>query len=47
MTVKTDTAELYSDFGGKRYFFCVRSCKIAFEEDPMSYIDDQDVDNYE
>ncbi|MHA1138094.1 MAG: YHS domain-containing protein [Candidatus Thorarchaeota archaeon] len=40
MTVKTDTTELYSDFGGKRYFFCARSCKIAFDEDSVSYIND-------
>lgn len=47
MTVKIDTTELYSDFEGKRYFFCARSCKIAFEEDSMSYIDDQNENNDE
>jgi YHS domain-containing protein len=42
MTVKTGSTELYSDYRGKRYFFCAQSCKIAFDEDPESYINGSD-----
>jgi YHS domain-containing protein/copper chaperone CopZ len=47
MTVDTDTTELYSDFRGRRYFFCARSCKNAFDEDPVSYDEFQDVESSE
>lgn len=42
MTVKTDSPELYSEYRGKRYFFCAHSCKIAFDEDPEAYVNGTD-----
>ena len=45
MIVNINTAKLYSDYREKRYFFCAQSCKIAFDEDPSSYVDYQDVNN--
>ena len=43
MTLNAGTTELYSEFRGKRYFFCAQSCKIAFDEDPVSYVDSADI----
>jgi YHS domain-containing protein len=38
MTVNTDTAELFSDYMGTRYYFCAKSCKDAFDRDSDSYL---------
>jgi Cu+-exporting ATPase len=36
--MKVDTpTDVYSDFKGKRYFFCSNHCKTAFEENPHRY----------
>lgn len=40
MTVKTGSTDLHSEYRGERYYFCAQSCKIAFDEDPESYIND-------
>lgn len=42
MDVDTTTAELYSDYEGKRYYFCNPYCKSVFDKDPAKY-KDQDV----
>lgn len=42
MEVDVETAELYSDFMGKRYYFCAPHCKQTFDSDPEAYRD-QDV----
>ncbi|MHA2235371.1 MAG: heavy metal translocating P-type ATPase [Candidatus Thorarchaeota archaeon] len=39
MKVDIATAELYSDFEGKRYYFCAQYCKDTFEENPETYRD--------
>ncbi|TFH01773.1 MAG: heavy metal translocating P-type ATPase, partial [Candidatus Thorarchaeota archaeon] len=39
MKVDIATAELYTDFDGKRYYFCAQYCKDTFEENPDKYRD--------
>ena len=38
MKVKT-TTDLFSDFKGKRYFFCSTHCKTTFDTTPLQYED--------
>ncbi|TET09398.1 MAG: heavy metal translocating P-type ATPase [Candidatus Thorarchaeota archaeon] len=40
MKVEIATAELFSDFEGKRYYFCAQYCKDTFEANPADYRDD-------
>jgi YHS domain-containing protein len=40
MDVNTATAELYSDYDGKRYYFCAPYCKQTFDADPATYKDE-------
>ncbi|MFW9912505.1 MAG: heavy metal translocating P-type ATPase [Candidatus Thorarchaeota archaeon] len=42
MDVDVAKAEMFSDFDGKRYYFCSRNCKQTFDADPEKYRD-QDV----
>ncbi len=37
MDVDTATATLYSDYKGKRYYFCAQYCKNTFDADPSKY----------
>jgi Cu+-exporting ATPase len=37
MQVDIASADLYSDYGGKRYYFCNQYCKDTFESDPEKY----------
>ncbi|MFW9975474.1 MAG: heavy metal translocating P-type ATPase [Candidatus Thorarchaeota archaeon] len=37
MKVEIATASLYSDYKGKRYYFCNQYCKDTFEADPQKY----------
>ncbi len=37
MEVDIETADLYSDYKGKRYYFCNQYCKDTFEADPEKY----------
>ncbi|MHA1770744.1 MAG: heavy metal translocating P-type ATPase [Candidatus Thorarchaeota archaeon] len=39
MDVDIATAELYSDYKGKRYYFCNPHCKELFDSDPAKYED--------
>ncbi len=39
MDVATATADLYSDYEGKRYYFCAPYCKQTFDADPAEYKD--------
>ncbi|MFW9803022.1 MAG: heavy metal translocating P-type ATPase, partial [Candidatus Thorarchaeota archaeon] len=39
MDVDVATAELFSDFDGKRYYFCSPNCKQTFDADPKKYQD--------
>ena len=39
MKVDIATAELVSDYNGKRYYFCNPNCKRLFEENPVEYED--------
>ncbi|MFW9926314.1 MAG: HAD-IC family P-type ATPase, partial [Candidatus Thorarchaeota archaeon] len=40
MKVEIATADLYSDYNGKRYYFCNQYCKETFEADPKQYEED-------
>jgi Cu+-exporting ATPase len=42
MEANTETAQLYSDFMGKRYYFCSSYCKQTFDGNPEAY-KDQDI----
>ncbi len=37
MEVEIATAELYSDYNDKRYYFCSQSCKNGFDGNPAEY----------
>jgi Cu+-exporting ATPase len=37
MKVEIATADLYSDYNGKRYYFCNQYCKDTFESNPEEY----------
>jgi Cu+-exporting ATPase len=39
MKVEIATADLISDYKGKRYYFCAQYCKDTFEADPEKYED--------
>jgi Cu+-exporting ATPase len=38
MKVDISIAELYSDYEGKRYYFCSSHCKSKFDEDPAMFL---------
>jgi len=38
MTISPETAAGTSEFKGKKYYFCSKSCKEAFDKDPERYI---------
>jgi len=38
MTVREDTAKSFSDYAGKRWYFCSFFCKNKFDADPEKYI---------
>jgi Cu+-exporting ATPase len=40
MDVETATAELFSDYEGKRYYFCNPYCKDVFDKSPVQYKDE-------
>jgi len=42
MDVDTATSQLYSEYKGKRYYFCATHCKTVFDENPAAY-ENQDV----
>ncbi len=44
MEVDIATAELYSDYNDKRYYFCAMNCKKTFDENPAEY-ENMDVGN--
>ena len=41
MKVEIATADLISDYNGKRYYFCAQYCKDTFEADPEKYEDSE------
>ncbi len=42
MDVDTATSKLYSEYKGRRYYFCATHCKTVFDENPTTY-ENQDV----
>lgn len=38
MEVSRNTAADELEYQGKIYYFCARTCREAFEEDPMKYL---------
>jgi Cu+-exporting ATPase len=47
MKVDIATADLYTDFEGKRYYFCAQYCKDTFEVEPEKYKEDGEVEEEE
>jgi len=43
MKVDIETSDLFSDFEGKRYYFCAQYCKDTFEENPENYLDTESI----
>ncbi len=43
MTVKKDGAAATSEHMGKTFYFCAGSCKEKFDQDPMKYINKQEL----
>ena len=39
MTVDESTAQYFSEYKGKKYFFCALGCKKLFDENPEKYVD--------
>jgi YHS domain-containing protein len=37
MGVDEDTASFFSEYGGKKYYFCSRMCKEEFDDNPEKY----------
>ncbi len=42
MTVDEEKAEFSSYYKGKKYYFCGKGCKIAFDKDPKKYLPVED-----
>ena len=38
MWVDPETAAAESEYKGKKYHFCAKGCKVAFDKDPEKYI---------
>ena len=38
MTVDEKKAAATSDYKGKKYYFCAKGCKIAFDKNPEAYL---------
>ncbi|MBN2074888.1 MAG: YHS domain-containing protein [Dehalococcoidales bacterium] len=38
MTVEESTAAAISEYKGKKYYFCAKGCKIAFDKEPEKYL---------
>jgi len=38
MMVDPKTAAATSEFNGKKYYFCARGCKLAFDKNPEKYV---------
>jgi YHS domain-containing protein len=47
MKVDIATADLYTDFEGKRYYFCAQYCKDTFEAEPEKYRETGEVEDEE
>ena len=47
MNVDIATADLYTDFEGKRYYFCNQYCKDTFEAEPDKYRESGQIDEVE
>jgi YHS domain-containing protein len=40
MEVDPKTAAAKSEYNGETYYFCAPGCKVAFDKDPESYLQD-------
>jgi len=38
MWVDPETAAAESEYKGKKYHFCAKGCKVAFDKDPDKYV---------
>jgi len=41
MNVDEKTAKFKSEYMGKTYYFCNQSCKVAFDKNPVKYVEGQ------
>jgi len=39
MEVDPKTAAAKTEYKGKTYYFCAPGCKVAFEKDPVKYLE--------
>jgi YHS domain-containing protein len=37
MWIDPETAAATSEYKGKKYYFCARGCKVAFDRNPEKY----------
>ncbi len=44
MEVAPVTAEALSEYKGVTFYFCSEKCKISFDDDPLRYLDEVDLD---
>ena len=44
MTIDDTSAAAASEYNGKRYVFCSKSCKVKFDENPREYVARSDRD---
>lgn len=38
MMIDPEKAVATSEYKGKKYYFCARGCKVAFDKDPGKYV---------
>ncbi|HBU69734.1 MAG TPA: YHS domain-containing protein [Elusimicrobia bacterium] len=38
MEIEESTAVATSEYNGKKYYFCAKGCKIAFDKNPDKYV---------
>ena len=41
MDVEESKAVATSEYKGKKYYFCAKGCKIAFDKDPEKYLTEE------
>jgi Cu+-exporting ATPase len=38
MEIEESSAAATSEYKGKKYYFCAKGCKVAFDKDPQKYL---------
>ncbi|HEY67994.1 MAG TPA: YHS domain-containing protein [Thermoflexia bacterium] len=47
MVIDPNTAAATSEYKGQTYYFCARSCKVAFDKDPEKYLEGEGEEAHE